>query len=71
LLWATAKSAKSKAFTLKSTEGENNDGDHKENCAQDETHRPQDGTESGTRHSQNRPEDGTHRPQDGTEGRTC
>jgi hypothetical protein len=27
------------------SEGENNYGDDKENCAQDGTHRPQDGTE--------------------------
>ena len=35
---ATAKSAKSKAFTQ--TEGENNHGAGKENRTQDETHRP-------------------------------
>ena len=37
------------------SEGENNYGDDKENCAQDGTHRPQDGTEGGARF----PQDGT------------
>jgi hypothetical protein len=43
-------------------EWEKNYGDEKDNCAQDGTHRPQDGAESRTRQSQNGTEDGTHRP---------
>jgi len=37
------------------TEWEKNYGDEKDNCAQDGTHRPQDGTEGGARF----PQDGT------------
>jgi len=40
-------------------EGENNYGDGKESRAQDSTHRPQDGTESGTHHPQGGTESGT------------
>ena len=85
---ATAKSAKSKAFTLKGQmatsdkKGRTNYGYDKKNCAQDDTHRPQDGTESGTRYSQdgtqdgarysqNRTEDGARYSQNRAEGRTC
>ena len=51
---ATTKSAKSKAFTLneqmvKSNKRENTYGTEKDDCAQNDTHRPQDGTEGCTR----------------------
>jgi hypothetical protein len=50
----TTKSAKSKAFTLNeqmvtSDKGENNYGTEKDDRAQNDTHRPHDGTEGCTR----------------------
>ena len=50
------------------TEWEKHYGDEKDNCSQDGTHRPQDGTEGGARYSQDWKEDGTRYSQDGTEG---
>src|SRR5215467_2813211 len=50
------------------TEGEKNYGDEKDNCAQDGTHCPQDGTEGGPRYSQDGAEGGPRYSQDGTKG---
>ena len=47
------------------TEWEENYGDEKDNCTQDGTHCPQDGTEGGTRYAQDGTEGGTRCPQDG------
>jgi hypothetical protein len=47
------------------TEWEKNYGHEKDNCAQDGTHRPQDGTEGGARYSQDGTEGGARYPQDG------
>ena len=46
-------------------EWEKNYGDEKDNCAQDGTHCPQDGTEGGARYSQDRTEGGARYSQDG------
>jgi hypothetical protein len=50
------------------TEWEKNYGDEKDNCAQDRTYYPQDGTESGARYSQDGTESGACYSKDGTEG---
>jgi hypothetical protein len=49
-------------------EWEKNYGDEKDNCAQDSTHCPQDGTEGGARYSQNGTEGCASYSQNGTEG---
>jgi hypothetical protein len=77
LPWAKAKSAKSKAISMKvhperadgdiKTKWEKNYGDEENNYAQDGTHCPQDRTEGGARCPQDRAESGAHYSQDRAE----
>jgi hypothetical protein len=81
LPFATAKSAKSEALSMKAhpkraaadikTEWEKNYGDAKDNCAQDGTRCPQDGTEGGARYSQDGTKGGARCPQDGAKAPTA
>jgi hypothetical protein len=71
----TAKSAKSEALERAAgdikTAWEKNYGDEKDNCAQDGTHCPKDGTEGGARYSQDGTKGGARYSQDGTKGGAC